>query len=154
MKTLTKNNNFYQIEHDDVLDSDEPFILIMHYSGNFLETETYEDEIFAGKCTDMYWGDGREDPMYTNIVVLERVHKLSEEKQWVEVNPYGRETIETKFDFGNIVMESEDTTNMDNNMMEKPNGMEDAQIPKWLMFTPKDPEMSLEDAMKLWLSSE
>ncbi len=57
MKTLTKNNNFYQIEHDDVLDSDEPFILIMHYSGNFLETETYEDEIFAGECTDMYWGD-------------------------------------------------------------------------------------------------
>ncbi len=54
----------------------------------------------------MYWGDGREDPMYTNIVVLERVHKLSEEKQWVEVNPYGREAINNRENKGNSILTS------------------------------------------------
>ena len=157
MEIPTINNSFRQIDYGSVGAPDGSNIFIVCYSNN---PSISGIEIFAGENMNIYFGDGKEDPLYSEIITLERPYKLSEQKKWIEFNPedpvLGKSPMEIKFDLHSIVLESENANELEreNDMMEKPNESNEIVIPKWLVFSPNDPEMSLEDAMKLWLSIE
>ena len=150
MLITIKNNNFFQVDYAD-LGKIDPTIYIIYYSASPSDGL----QIFGGICTDMVWGDGREDPLHTNFLVLKEAHKLSEQKNWIEVNPYGRISTETKLDINEIMREAKNTTEEFkkwNNPMEVQNERDEYVYP--LIFTPKDPEISLDTALSLWLSTE
>ena len=154
LRIITKNNDFNQLDYAD-LGTVDPGIYIIIY-----DLEPWEDgpQIFAGICNDMAWGDGRDDPLNTQFVVLEQTHKLSKEKEWEPVNLLGRRNIETKFDVNLMhtgFTTPEEELDEKNNLNEKPKNISDYDyMEKLMIFTPKDSELSLDEAMALWLSTE
>jgi len=154
IRITTKNKDFNQLGYSDIGVVD-PGIYVIIY-----DLEPWEDgpQTFAGICTEMAWGDGRNDPLNTTFLVLEGTHKLSEQKEWLPVNLLGREKLETKFDVNQILSgftNYDGELNNSDDLNEKPKNLQDVDdLDKLLIFSPKDSTLSLDKVMKLWLSTE
>jgi hypothetical protein len=167
MKTPIKNKNFDHIDYVE-LGIIDPTIMIIYYPSYIDE----EDEIFAGIRTDFYPGDGIEDTLYTDIITLKNTHKLSPQGKWYIHHPLGRDSTETKFASRQIPirdiqiekkskeqeMLEASSGNLDDDLgnnvqSENLNGNNNLLINDFLMFTPKDSKISLDEAMKLWINS-
>jgi hypothetical protein len=166
--TPIKNKNFYHIEYAEF---PEDQIVIFYYSNQM--DELNGDEIFAGICTDFYIGDGIEDALYSDTLTLKDAHQLTEQNHWKRLQEYGRwSSQETKFATRRIpvrdiqierksneqeILEKLGQKNedypVDNDLENNSNQKNNLKINDFLIFTPRDPKMSLDDAMKLWINS-
>ena len=131
------------------------------------------DEIFAGICTDFYIGDGIEDALYSDTLTLKNAHQLTEQNHWKRLQEYGRwSSQETKFATRRIpiqdiwierksneqeILEKLGQKNedypVDDDLKNNSNQNNNLKINDFLIFTPRDSKISLDDAMKLWINS-